>query len=237
MFTSCSWLLVAIIMFAALLQAVTGASTGTSQKAKEQGIDTTTPRILVPLYIYPEAKAWDPLFTAIKNNPSAAFTVVINPNSGPGNSKAPDTDYTAAIKQLRATASADQILELVGYVRTDYGKRAAAEVKADVAKYVGWPDNVKMDGIFFDEVSTQSKWIKLYTSYTDAVRGSKWFATTKSSSAAHKAQVAKSKQKVTKRAQRSAITILNPGTWPESSKFFDIADHVVVFEDKLSNFK
>ncbi|SPC62252.1 related to Spherulin 4 precursor [Ustilago sp. UG-2017b] len=229
-------LLVLITMFASLLQTVTGTSTSTSKKVSQQSIDTTTPRILVPLYIYPLPNAWDPLYTALRNNPTVAFTVVVNPNSGPGTGKAPNSDYAAAIKRLRAIAGANQILELVGYVRTDYGKRAEAEVKADVAKYVGWADGVKLDGIFFDEVGTQSKWLKLYTNYTDAVKGSKWASTTKAYSSAHKAYVAKSKQKASKRLHRSAITILNPGTWPESSRFFDIADHVIIYEDKLSNF-
>ncbi|KAJ1021929.1 hypothetical protein NDA16_003691 [Ustilago loliicola] len=149
-FTSCAWLLVVMTMFAVLLQTVTGVSMGSSQKVQQQSIDTTTPRILIPLYIYPLPNAWVPLFTAIKNNPSAAFTVAINPNSGPGNSKAPDADYAAAIKQLRATAGINQILELVGYVSTDYGKRAAAEVKADVAKFFDIADHVI---VFEDKLS------------------------------------------------------------------------------------
>ena len=225
--------LLLVAMFATLMQTVTGASVAASKKTVQHNVDTTTPRIVVPLYIYPTPNAWDPLYTAIRNNPTAAFTVIINPNSGPGTSKNPPSDYASAIKQLRATAGVNQILELVGYVATGYGKRSAAKVQADVAKYAGWQDAVRPDGIFFDETSTQTKWLKRYAEYTDLVKNTNWAKTSASKSTSS----AKFSQKATN-VQRSAITILNPGTWPEDKGFFTIsADHIVVYEDKLSNFK
>lgn len=214
--------LLLVIMLATFLHSLTGAEAAASKKTVQRNIDTTTPRIIVPLYIYPTPNAWDPLFTAIRNNPTAAFTVIVNPNSGPGSSKAPNSDYAAAIKQLRGTAAANQILELVGYVATGYGKKAATKVKSEVTRYAGWPDAVRPDGVFFDETSTQSKWLSRYTEYVNLVKSTKW------STAA----------KTTTKTPRTAITVLNPGTWPEDKKFFGIAaDHIVVYEDKLSNFK
>lgn len=257
-------LLLIITMLAALLQCVAAASVhhkpAASTKKVQHYADTTTPRILVPLYVYPTPNAWDPLYTAIRNNPTAAFTVIINPNSGPGAGTAPDSDYSAAIKTLRASAGANQILELVGYVPTGYGKRSVAAVKADVKKYAGWPASVAMDGIFLDEAPTASTWLKQYTGYTDLVRNTKWASTTSNTSSKAKTVKAKNakhdkkeehekqkkgkkekKQKKVKKnvaiASRPGITILNPGTWPETDKYFTIADHIVVYEDKLSNFK
>lgn len=226
-----------ITMLATFLHSVSGSNVERAHKAASEGVqrnvDTTTPRILVPLYMYPESNAWDPLYTAIRNNPAAAFTVIVNPDSGPGAGKAPDSDYTAAIKQLRAAAGANQILEVVGYVPTGYGKRAASKVKADVQKYANWPLDVAMDGIFFDEAATEQKWLKHYTDLTAFVKSQKWAATRASANV--KTKSVKSRKNLA-RDQKSGITVLNPGVWPESSDFFKIADHTVVYEDKLSNF-
>lgn len=211
--------LLAITMLSAFLQLVTAAtldscSTRKSNKVHAAKADTTTPRILVPLYIYPLPNAWDPLYTAIRSNPSAAFTVIINPNSGPGSGTAPDADYAAAIKTLRSTAGPGQILELVGYVPTGYGKRSATKVKADVSTYAHWPTALRPDGIFFDETSTQSRFLAKYRTYTDLVKSTRWST-----------------------AARKGITVLNPGTWPQDARFFTLAaDHIVVYEDTLAKF-
>lgn len=215
-------------MLSAFLQTVTGATVHPRSPAKTNKVqtktDTTTPRILVPLYIYPLHNAWDPLYSAIRTNPTAAFTVIINPNSGPGSGATPNTDYADAIKTLRSTAATNQILELVGYVPTGYGKTSPTKVKADVTKYANWPAAVRPDGIFFDETGTQSKHLTKYTNYTDFVK-SKWPPSTSPS------------PQTTKPTPRKAITILNPGTWPQDACFWSTpSDHIVVYEDKLSNF-
>lgn len=180
---------------------------------------TMTPRIILPLYVYPTSGAWDPLYTAISQNPDAAFTIIINPNSGPGKGKAPNSDYTKAINQLRATAGPNQVVELVGYVPTGYGKRSKDKIKADVRTYSNWPDAVRPDGIFFDETNTQKKYLDKYTEYTTYAKSLTWGSNQYGINA------------------RNALTILNPGIWPISSGFWAIpADTLVVFEDKLSNF-
>ncbi|TKY86964.1 hypothetical protein EX895_003641 [Sporisorium graminicola] len=235
--TTNSWfgLLLAFTMLSAFVQTVTGAaldSRSTAKKSKVQAkVDTTTPRILVPLYIYPLPNAWDPLYSAIRANPTAAFTVIINPNSGPGSGSAPDSDYAAAIKTLKSTASAGQVLELVGYVPTGYGKTSATKVKADVTKYAKWPATVRPDGIFFDETSTQSKYLAKYANFTDFVKSNKWSSSTTTTISTAKSTTVKAT------TARTGITILNPGTWPQDARFWSTsADHIVVYEDKLSNF-
>ena len=39
--------------------------------------------VLLPLYVYPESGAWDPVYSAVSSNPSVEFVVVVNPDSGP----------------------------------------------------------------------------------------------------------------------------------------------------------
>jgi hypothetical protein len=41
--------------------------------------------ILVPLYVWPEDDStWEPVFNAISSYPDVQFQVIVNPNSGPG---------------------------------------------------------------------------------------------------------------------------------------------------------
>nr|CDI56707.1 related to Spherulin 4 precursor [Melanopsichium pennsylvanicum 4] len=170
-------------------------------------VNTSIPRIILPLYIYPNPKSvWEPLFTAIKSNPTVAFTIIINPNSGPGKTNSPASNYVAAIENLRSVVAPGQVVRLIGYVPTGYGKRGVDKVKADVNRYAGWPSAVKMDGIFFDETITSSQYLSKYTQYTALVKNIKTWANNST----------------------PGITVLNPGTWPQDPHFFNIpgADHI-----------
>lgn len=43
--------------------------------------------ILIPLYVWPEdITTWDPVYNTASENPDIEFQVIINPNSGPGDS-------------------------------------------------------------------------------------------------------------------------------------------------------
>lgn len=77
---------------------------------------------------------------------------VMNPSSGPGSSFLP-----AYLKAVRAAQAAGILV--LGYVDTDYGKRSAAAVKADVDAYYRW---YRVDGIFFDRASTDCAREKYY---------------------------------------------------------------------------
>ncbi|PPQ84719.1 hypothetical protein CVT26_014496 [Gymnopilus dilepis] len=106
---------------------------------------------IVPLYIYPTTGAWNTLFTSITANPSLSFHVVVNPNSGPGDTQFPNTDYVAAVAQLNSYSN----VQTLGYVHTSWAARSIADVEADVDIYAGWAGysgaDIHMDGIFFDE--------------------------------------------------------------------------------------
>lgn len=40
--------------------------------------------VMLPLYVYPESGAWDPVYKAISTNSGVKFYVIVNPDSGPG---------------------------------------------------------------------------------------------------------------------------------------------------------
>lgn len=103
------------------------------------------------------------------------FTVIVNPDSGPGASATPDSNYQACIPMLRPSANPN--VKLVGYVSTNYANRALADVEADTNTYNNWPAPYNLDGIFFDEVNGTSDHLAAYTSYASHARSLTWHST------------------------------------------------------------
>jgi hypothetical protein len=80
------------------------------------------------------------------------YTIIVNPDSGPGDTALPNADYLPAIQKLNAFPNA----RTVGYVRTTYGNRSLDDVLQDISTYAGWANSsqgIEMHGIFFDEAA------------------------------------------------------------------------------------
>jgi hypothetical protein len=118
-------------------------------------------RLLVPAYFYPAndgLKQWDRLI----DSPVAANIVAIaNPNSGPGS--VDDPNYAKVLQRARLKG-----VTVIGYVSTKYGNRPLDEVKADVDRWVHFYRTVQ--GIFFDEQSSQVEKLTYYTTLYGYVR-------------------------------------------------------------------
>jgi hypothetical protein len=83
---------------------------------------------------------------------SVNYTIIVNPDSGPGNTSLPNEDYLPAIQRLNAFPNT----RTVGYVRTNYGNRSLDDVLSDITTYSGWANStqgIEMHGIFFDEAA------------------------------------------------------------------------------------
>lgn len=92
----------------------------------------------------------------IKANPDVKFTIIINPDNGPGSTALPDENFLAAVPKLTAHDNA----LVIGYVRTDKGSRDIAEVKKDIETYAGWASasgdtSFTVHGIFLDEAPSK----------------------------------------------------------------------------------
>lgn len=162
--------------------------------------------VLLPLYIYPQGTAWQPLHNAITNNAHLNFKVIVNPNNGPGTEAYPDINYITNIAQLNTYSNVD----LLGYVHTDWGNRAQSAIEADISTYAAWASystaDIHVDGIFFDEAPTKASLVPWTATLTA-------FANTTFSP-----------------HQRSTpITILNPGTTPDPG-YYSIASYVNAYE-------
>ena len=101
--------------------------------------------------------------------------MVVNPNSGPGGIDLPDVQYQIAIPYFQRYDN----VTLLGYVRTDYGKRDLNVVKAEVDTYSKWREtSVKgglgLDGIFIDEVPWDERILDYYTDFCGHIRSVPW---------------------------------------------------------------
>lgn len=86
----------------------------------------------------------------ITDNPSVPFAVVINPQSGPGDSDSPGDEYVSAIERLNSYPN----VQTFGYVRTEWAGRDLDTVLNEIERYAGWAEinqTLALNGIFFDE--------------------------------------------------------------------------------------
>jgi Spherulation-specific family 4 len=140
----------------------------------------------VPAYFYPGS-----YWTQMDQSSSRPQIAVMNPNSGPGYS--PDPNYVSAIRAAQAAG-----ITVVGYVYTNYGSRSLSAVESDVTGYYNW---YGVNGIFFDQASTNCSYASYYAALNSFVKAK----------------------------GGTARTILNPGT-QTSQCYVSDADILLTFE-------
>lgn len=114
--------------------------------------------LLVPAYVHPAADpvawerlvAWAPFVRA----------VVLNVHNGPGDPS--DPYYPRVVQALRAAG-----VRILGYVDTDYGRRSAADVSADVD---AWVARYTVHGIFLDQTASTLDLLDHYSDLALACR-------------------------------------------------------------------
>lgn len=158
--------------------------------------------IAFPLYIYPTVQTWTPLFNAIAANPSVNFSLVVNPNNGPGG-PLPDLNYIECMSKLNAYDNVD----LYGYVHTSWGARELSAIEADIANYEAWATvknaDIHVSGLFVDEAPSDTK----YLDYMNTID--------------------KQAKKVMTKGSR---VWTNPGV-PVDSRFYNAADIINAYEN------
>ena len=143
--------------------------------------------IAVPSYFGP-----GPLWARMERARPGVGMAIINPSNGPGAAR--DSRYAAQVKNSQSAG-----LTVLGYVHTAYGARRASAVRADVDAYCLW---YGVDGVFFDEASTERSYASsYYAALYDHVQ-------------AHNGK---------------ALTILNPGR-QTAECYMAVADVIVTFE-------
>jgi spherulation-specific family 4 protein len=114
--------------------------------------------LLAPAYVHPldDPGAWDRLVALAP----VLRAVVVNVHNGPGEEE--DAAYTKVLERL-----ADARVRVVGYVDTDYGRRPAGKITADVDT---WLSRYGVHGVFLDQVASGLDLLDHYAEVTVAVR-------------------------------------------------------------------
>jgi len=108
-------------------------------------------RIAVPSYFYPSGKGDVNWSCVIEASPTVGIAI-INPNSGPGHSS--DPNYINQVNELKKRS-----IKVLGYVHTSYATRPLDDVKEEIQRFQSW---YSVDGIFLDEVPTQTCYLPYY---------------------------------------------------------------------------
>ena len=110
---------------------------------------------LIPAYLPPHA------IVELVRGPSRPRLLVINPASGPGSEAS--GSHRDAVRIARSSGA-----HVFGYVPTTYARRPAADVEADIDRYVKW---YGVDGIFLDETSHDAAHLPYYAGLSRHIRG------------------------------------------------------------------
>ncbi len=155
-------------------------------------------KIAIPSYFYPCTGNTGCYWDRLNSGSPKVGMAIINPNSGPGPSV--DPNYVDQVTRSQAAG-----VIVLGYVHTSWGKRGVEEVKAEVDLYYDW---YHVDGIFFDEASTDCCLHPTYQDLFDYVKAK-----------------SKTQNKV----------VLNPGTnAPEC--YITACDILINYEDNYSQY-
>ncbi|KAE8387015.1 Spherulation-specific family 4 [Aspergillus alliaceus] len=172
--------------------------------------------IIVPLYIYPlSPTTWAPLYDSISAYPNLHFVVILNPNSGPGSSPAPDANYAREVARLNSYANVDT----VGYIAIRYCKKPLQEVLEEIQTYATWAhDYVRtglgVGGIFLDETPNHY-----------------------SSEAAEYLAILQASIKSTPGFLAHRLVIHNPGTPPDAALANPEPDLILTCEEPYSRYR
>lgn len=126
----------------------------------DAGAGTQAAATIVPLYTWPTDASWTAIVAAKRAHPAVRVIAILNPGNGPGT--AANASYVSGIANLIAGG-----VEPIGYVFTDYARRATATVQADIDR---WQALYRVGGIFFDEQSNQAQDVAYYRTLTQYAR-------------------------------------------------------------------
>lgn len=176
---------------------------GDKQRSSEMAMNM---HVALPLYMYPSAGIWQPLYDAMNNNPQVTFNIIINPNSGPGGSP-PDSNYIANISVLNSYKNSN----MLGYVHTSYGSRSLTDISSDIDTYQSWStytnSNISLGGIFVDESPSSTDYYNYMTTIYNKVKST---------------------------MTNGNLVWTNPGV-PVDSSFYRIADMINAYENTYDN--
>jgi hypothetical protein len=101
-------------------------------------------------YLSHEPDAVIKTMCSIVKHHDTQFTVVVNPDNGPGNATWPSASFIEAVRRINIYPN----VQTVGYINIALGAMTNATVQDEIATYAGWSRVTKefaLDGIYFDQ--------------------------------------------------------------------------------------
>jgi spherulation-specific family 4 protein len=134
------------------------AAAGTTGAAGAGGVGgapaaSTAAGTIVPLYTDPGDSSWTAIVSAQLAHPTVHVVAIVNPDSGPGASRA--SAYTTGIAKLIAAE-----IQVIGYVATGYASHSIASMEAAIDQWKAFYP--QLEGIFFDEQSDKAADVEYY---------------------------------------------------------------------------
>ncbi len=143
----------AILVVAVVVLAVAGVSWARTAPTPGAICD----RAFVAAYFYP-GPDWT---RAIGSRPPPSMMIADPTKTGAGD--APDPDYQAVVRRAEAAG-----ITILGYSDTNYGRRSAAGVEADVRNYKSW---YHVTSIFLDQARSDSGGLAYYRGLSHYIHG------------------------------------------------------------------
>lgn len=127
--------------------------------------DTFRPGTIVPLYMDPDqGSAWTELAGTKALHPTVPVIAIANRLNGPGASSS--LTYFAGIASLVAVG-----VQVIGYVRTNYGQRDVLDVRADIERWSSWYRLAGLSGVFLDQQAAKAGLESYYSGLASHARG------------------------------------------------------------------
>lgn len=175
---------------------------------------TSATNLILPLYVYPTAGAWDYIYKVIGENPELDFDVILNVEDGPGSR---DPGYNDEWRNATSILKSYTNVQTWGYVHAAYNSSFLGEVAVNISYWARWhlhDQAIALDGIFIDEVPNNPE--------PDKAEDDIYYMTT---------AVTYAERIWTSYGLEGPKIALNPGTGPVHPEYYDLADTVVVFEE------
>jgi hypothetical protein len=122
--------------------------------------ELAVPQLIVPAYFHPGSHPYE--WEWLAEHAAQIRVVVLNLANGPG--RQADGVVAPAVKRIRAAG-----ITVCGYVDTNYGLVPAADVAADIHRYLDW---YQVDGVFFDRAAIGVQQLSHYANLSDRARRS-----------------------------------------------------------------
>lgn len=116
--------------------------------------------VAVPAYFHPASRP--DLWERLAEDADRLRFVVVNPHNGVGDDV--DPAYLPVVDRLHRAR-----VRTVGYIDTDYGARAPADVVAEAVQY---QQRYGISGVFLDQSTSDLAGVSIYERYLVALRGS-----------------------------------------------------------------